>query len=268
MKPSPRPPGHHQRKEAQRAMSHEQSDLRYPPLPAPYDGALRAAVAAIMADYTPFGIIAAGSVLRGQGGPSSDIDLYVLHAAPFRQRLQRRYASVPFEIFINTPQQVRRYFEEEHAAARPITAHILTSGFVMLDLDPAVQALRAEAAQWLAKAPAPSADALLWRRYAIADELDNAGDVLAVDPACASLILHAAVNKLVEYAFVSRNRNLPRQKELLAALDTLDAEAGARARAFYAAADAPAQLIAATALAAHLTGATTFFEWDSVRQPV
>lgn len=218
--------------------------------------------------YTPFGVIAAGSVLRGQGGPSSDIDLYVLQDAPFRQRLQRRYAGVPFEIFINTPQQVRRYFEEEHAAARPITAHILTTGFVMLDRDPAVQELRAEAAAWLAKAPAPSADALLWRRYAIADELDNAGDVLAADPACASLILHDAANRLVEYAFVARNRHLPRQKELLTALDTLDAEAGARARAFYGTADAQAQLAAAIALAAHITGATTFFEWDSTPQPV
>ena len=160
-------------------MNQRESQLAFPALPAPYDTALRAAVAAVMASYSPFGIIAAGSVLRGQGGPSSDIDLYVLHDAPFRQRLQRRYAGVPFEIFINAPQQVRRYFEEEHAAARPITAHILTTGFVMLDAGPAVQELRAEAAGWLAKAPAPPADALLWRRYAIADELDNAADVLA-----------------------------------------------------------------------------------------
>ena len=239
----------------------------FPPLPAPYGEALRAAVAEVMDTYAPFGIIAAGSVLRGQGGPSSDIDLYVLHAAPFRQRLQRRYAGVPFEIFINPPQQVRRYFEEEHTAARPITAHILTTGFVVLDCDPAVQALRSEAAGWLAKAPAPNDDALLWRRYSIADELDNAGDVLVDDPACASLILHAAVNKLVEYAFLARNCNLPRQKELLAALDGLDAATGTLARAFYAAPDARAQLAAATALAAHLTGATTFFEWDSAQLP-
>lgn len=249
-------------------MNVEQSDLRYPPLAAPYDAALRMAVAAVLDAYAPFGIIAAGSVLRGQGGPSSDIDLYVLHAAPFRQRLQRRYAGVPFEIFINAPQQVRRYFEDEHAAARPITAHILTTGFVMLAADPAVQALRGEAAEWLAKAPAPGDDALLWRRYAIADELDNAGDVLAADPACASLILHDAVSRLVEYAFIARGRHLPRQKELLAALDALDGEAGMRARAFYAAASAADQLRRALALAEHVTGATTFFTWDSAQSPV
>ena len=86
---------------------------------------------------------------------------------------------MPFEIFINAPQQVRRYFEEEHAAARPISAHILSMGFVVLDHDPAVQELRAEAAEWLPMPPAPGDDALRWRRYAIADELDNASDVLA-----------------------------------------------------------------------------------------
>ncbi len=249
-------------------MNTHHANAGFPPLPAPYDEALRAAVAEVMDVYDPFGIIAAGSVLRGQGGPSSDIDLYVLHAAPYRQRLQRRYAGVPFEIFINPPQQVRRYFEEEHVAARPITAHMFTTGFVILDRDPAVQELRSEAAEWLVKPPTPGDDALLWRRYSIADELDNAGDVLADDPACASLILHAAVNKLVEYAFLARNRHLPRQKELLTALDALDAKAGALARAFYAAIGAADQLAAATALAVHVTGATTFFTWDSAQLPV
>lgn len=249
-------------------MNTHNPDAGFPPLPAPYDEALRAAVAEVVDAYSPFGIIAAGSVLRGQGGPSSDIDLYVLHAAPYRQRLQRRYTGVPFEIFINTPQHVRRYFEEEHAAARPITAHMFTTGFVILDRHPAVQELRAEAAGWLVKPPALGQDALLWRRYSIADELDNAGDVVADDAACASLILHDAAGRIVEYAFLARNRYLPRQKELLTALDALDAEAGALARAFYAAVGAADQLAAATALAAHVTGATTFFTWDSAQSPV
>lgn len=244
------------------------SALTWPPLVAPYDAALRAAVADVLATYDPLAIIAAGSVLRGQGGPTSDIDLYVLHAAPYRQRLQRRYAGVPFEIFINPPEQVRRYFAEEHAAARPVTAHILMTGFVVLDRDPILQALRTEAATWLHTPPAPSDDALLWRRYLIADELDNARDVVETDPACAALILHSAVNRLVEYAFLARRQNLPRQKALLAAFSTLDPEAGATVRAFYAAADAGERLALATQVAAHLTGAVSFFEWDSAQLPV
>jgi predicted nucleotidyltransferase len=240
----------------------------WPELSSPYAEALRAAVDDLLARYEPFGIIAAGSILRGQGGPTSDIDLYVLHHAPFRQRLQRRYHGVPFEIFINPPQQVRRYFEDEHNAARPVTAHILTTGVVVLDRDPTLEALRQKAAQWLARPPSPDVDALRWRSYLIADALDNARDLFETDPTCASLILHHAVSNLVEYAFLAHNRHLPRQKALLAALDELDAQVGALARAFYATADAPAQLRLATQLAQHLTGAVSFFEWDSAQLPV
>ncbi|MFO7631557.1 MAG: nucleotidyltransferase domain-containing protein, partial [Caldilinea sp.] len=142
----------------------QSTNLTWPRLDAPFDEALRSAATDVLAHYDPIAIIAAGSILRGQGGPTSDIDLYVLHHAPFRQRLQRRYNGVPFEIFINPPQQVRRYFEEEHAAARPITAHILTTGAVVLDCDPIVRTLREEAAVWLAKPPAPAADSLRWWR--------------------------------------------------------------------------------------------------------
>lgn len=242
--------------------------LNWPPLAAPYDAALRDAVAAVLAAYDPISILAAGSVLRGQGGPTSDIDLYVLHLAPYRQRLQRRYAGIPFEIFINPPQQVRRYFAEEHAAARPVTAHILTTGFVVLDRDPILHALRTEAATWLQTPPAPSEDALLWRRYLIADELDNARDIVATDPACAALILHSAVSRMVEYAFLARGQNLPRQKTLVAALAALDPGAGATVRAFYAADDADARLELATQLAQHLIGAVSFFAWDSAQSAV
>lgn len=243
-------------------------NLSFPLLAEPYASALRAAVADLLATYDPLAIVAAGSVLRGQGGPTSDLDLYVLHVAPFRQRLQRRYAGVPFEIFINPPEQVRRYFAEEHAAARPVTAHILATGVVVLDRDPILQTLRTEAATWLDTPPAPGDDALRWRRYLIADELDNARDVVETDAACAALILHSAVSRLVEYAFLARGQNLPRQKATLATLAALDPEAGATVRAFYAAADAGARLALATQLAEHLTGAVTFFTWDSAQLAV
>jgi hypothetical protein len=242
--------------------------IKWPTLDARYDEALRAAVRDLLVRYTPVGLIAAGSILRGQGGPASDIDLYVLHHAPFRQRLQRRYAGVPFELFINPPQQVHRYFEEEHAAARPVTAHILATGFVMLDRDPVVQTLRTEAAAWLARRPQLGEDALLWRRYLIVDALDNAGDVLASDPACASTILHDVVKHLVEYTFLANHRFLPRQKATIAALDDLDPSAAVTVRAFYAGVDVQQQWQLATALAAHLIGVTTFFAWDSAQLPV
>lgn len=244
------------------------TDIKWPRLDARYVTALCEAIGDLLAHYAPVGVIAAGSVLRGQGGDSSDIDLYVLHHDPYRQRLQRRYAGVPFEIFINPPQQVYRYFEEEHAAARPVTAHILSTGFVMLDRDPVVQALRAEAATWLDKRPQLSDEVLLWRRYLIVDALDNANDVVETDPVCASMILHDVVKQLVEYTFLANNRHLPRQKATIAALAELDRTAAERVRAFYGQADASRQLELAMALATDLIGVTSFFTWDSARLPV
>ena len=104
--------------------------LTWPSLAAPYDAALRQAVTDLLAwqdpagqhTLDPVGIFAAGSILRGQGGPTSDIDLYVIHPAPFRMRLQRRYEGVPFEIFVNPPHQVRRYFAEERARCEALRA--------------------------------------------------------------------------------------------------------------------------------------------------
>jgi predicted nucleotidyltransferase len=51
----------------------------------PYRSALRDAVRYILDRYVPVGIIAAGTILRGNPSPTSDLDLYVIHAKPERQ---------------------------------------------------------------------------------------------------------------------------------------------------------------------------------------
>ena len=236
--------------------------LHWPALPSPYNEGLQAAVTDLLATYVPLGLFAAGSVLRGQGGPTSDIDLYLIHQAPFRQRLQRRYNAVPFEIFINPPQQVRRYFIDEHSAARPITAHMLATGFVLIDRDPVIQDLRNEAAQWLATPPNPTPDALRWRRYMAVDLLDNARDVVTTDPAMATLLLHRVVEQLIEYRFLAANRHLPRLKETLSALASLDRQTSELVDSFLAADGASEQLVVVNGLAESVTGETSFFAWD------
>ncbi len=240
--------------------------LCWPRLAAPYDQALRLAVTDVLAHYTPVGIVAAGSVFRGQGGPTSDIDLYVIHHAPFRQRLQRRYAGVACEVFINPPGQIRRYFEEEYASNRPISAHMLATGLVVLDVDPVVQILRNEAATWLATPPHTTENDLRWRRYMIVDLLDNARDLAGVDDEMARMILADALRQLINYRFLVANHHRPRLKATLAELDALDAGMGGRARCVLAATDAQQALVEMTALADGLLGVSGFFEWDSAEE--
>ncbi len=70
-------------------------------LAEPYALALQQALAFCHERTDPFGIVASGSIVRGTGDANSDLDIYVLHAHPWRQRVQRCFNGVPCEIFIN-----------------------------------------------------------------------------------------------------------------------------------------------------------------------
>jgi hypothetical protein len=240
-----------------------QAHLMWPQVGPPYDQALHLAVEAVLAACQPVGIIAAGSVLRGQGGLTSDIDLYVIQLAPFRQRLQRRFAGVPFEIFVNPPHQVRRYFEEERRRRQPITAHMLATGFVVLDADPVVGELRREAALELAQPPAVDAGAQTMSSYLIVDMLDNVRDVLDEDPVLAELLLWRVTNQLVEWRLAAAGGWLPRVKEMLSLHQRIDPNGAVLLHQVESATTAQERLPAVAALARHTLGVDTFFEWDS-----
>ena len=85
----------------------------WPELSPHYDAALREAAAYILGRYEVLGLVASGSIIQGNPHATSDFDLYVIHARPQRQRVQKRFGGVPVEIFVNPPVMIRRYFEEE-----------------------------------------------------------------------------------------------------------------------------------------------------------
>lgn len=241
---------------------------QWPTLAAPYQEALHTAVAHILERFSVLGIIASGSIIRGNPGPTSDFDLCVIHAQPQRQRLQRRFHGVPAEIFVNPPHTIRRYFINEHAEGRPSTAHMLVTGFPVLALDPIVGELQAEAQVWLQKTLTLTKQQFVGRRYGIVDLLDNARDLLDSDPECAARILHQAMEGLLEYAFLSRGLFLPRLKEFIVKLDGLDPDLAQRTRAYYQAPNVQIQMQVAETLASRLLGVTEFFEWESELETV
>jgi hypothetical protein len=240
--------------------------LHWPDLAEPYRQALHEAVDLVLARYAVWGIIASGSILRGAADSSSDLDIYVVHAQPVRQRLQRRFAGVPAEIFVNPPAQIRRYFAEERD--RPSTAHMLATGCVVLDEHPVVAELQAEARTWLATPPNLSEAQLTWRRYMAADAYDNARDVADRDRATADLILHDAVRQMLEYAFLAANRHLPRVKAMLAALAELDPALGRLASDYYTATTSPARFALAAEIAQRTLHTTGFFAWESTPEEI
>ncbi len=238
---------------------------RWPPqLHPPYDEALRQAVRFILARFDDvLGIVVAGSVLRGVGSPSSDLDIYVIRERTERQRLQHFFNGVPAEIFVNPPQQVRAYLEKERRAGRPITAHMLVTGFVVLALDPVVGELQDAARRILQQKPDFAEAQVTAARYMAATAYEDALDVVETRPETAQMILAQAVFAMVRYWFVKENRYLPRYKDLLNTLDELEPELARLARTFYSSAE-PATRLALAARIADVTIETYgFFEWES-----
>jgi predicted nucleotidyltransferase len=216
-----------------------------------------------LARWQPVGIIAAGTIIRGNPSPSSDLDLYVLHRAPERQRVQRIFGGVPAEIFVNPPERAERYFASERHDGRLITAHMLASGFVVYDADPAVEALRARATQVLESRPEPSPGELVRRRYAVATGLEDAEDVAAVDADLCAALLCKVVEGAVQYRFWDARRWQPRAKDTLSALEALDADLAALVSAFYRTAHPTDRLRLGREIVSRTVGATGFFEWES-----
>jgi hypothetical protein len=230
----------------------------------PYDTAVVEIERHVRATYAIHGIVIAGSIVRGEPGPTSDFDVMIVHAEPWRLRDQRRFAGVPAELFVNPPERIRGYFTNEHCTGRPCTADMFATGEVLGDADEVVHDLVREAHAWLSRPIEISESALTQKRYGIVDSLDDARDALASDAAAAALLLADVVRDIVAYAFWSRRLFQPRRKHLTASLAAIDPVATVHLREFATASGSDAMRIA-VALARHVLGVDEFFAWTSER---
>ncbi len=253
------------------------AQCRWPALADPYDRALREAVTYILTLTEPLGILAAGTILRSQPSPSSDLDLYVIHAQPRRKRIQKLFGSpppnsplpgVPAEIFINPVQAVEGYLKEEQEDATPMTAHMLATGFVVLEQDPIIADLRGRARALLERPPQAGPQKLTFFRYTAATIYEDAVDMVDANPETAAMILARAVGEMLRFAFHAAGRFLPREKDLLRALEELDPLLAELARSFYRATSLPERLSLAESIAGRTIGVKGFFEWESEYEEV
>lgn len=230
----------------------------------PYDAAVDELERHVRATYRIHGMVIAGSIVRGEAGPTSDLDVFIVHKEPWRLRDQKWFHGVPAELFVNPPERIRGYFRSEHGEGRPSTAHMFTTGELAPGADEVVHALVQEAHDWMARPLDVSEDMLTSKRYGIADYLDDARDAIATDPAAAAILVAAAVRDTIAYAFWQRGQFQPRRKAVTTALAAIDPAAAELLRRF-APATADAALEIAIALAHHVTGVDGFFEWTSKR---
>ncbi|MHC4932292.1 MAG: hypothetical protein ACYTGV_08895 [Planctomycetota bacterium] len=239
-------------------------NCKWPDLPDRFDRALREAVAYILDRFQVRGIVAAGSILRGAPDPSSDLDLYVIQIEPWRQRLQRFFGGVPAEIFVNPVEAIESYFEKEPKEGRPMTAHMIANGFVILDRDGVVAQLRRKATA-IVERPVFTEEALTYQRYLVALDFEDAMDMAGSDPATAGMIMARTVEEMLEYHFLKRGCYLPRRKDLLGELPP---DLQKDARAFFAEGDIARRLELAGRIADATIEARGFFEWESTPDPI
>jgi hypothetical protein len=117
--------------------------------------------------------IVAGSVIRGEGTATSDLDLVLVvdhEDAPFRASY--RYRNWPIEAFVHTDRSYERYFDVERG--RPSLAVMIDEGVVLRNVDRAADRAREAARAALDAGPAPlSEEALEDWRYSLTDLLDD-----------------------------------------------------------------------------------------------
>jgi hypothetical protein len=234
----------------------------------PYDQAIAELEPYVQATWKPIGVIVAGSIVRGEAGPTSDLDVVVVHEEPWRLREQRWFAGVPTELFVNPPDRIRKTFANEHAEGQPSLADMFATGEVLgAPPHPVVAELIREARDWLARPVALTPAQLAAQRYGAVDELDNARDVIDDDLAAAHLFLASAVTQIIACAFLGRGQFQPRRKRAIAALSKLDPTAGDLIRRWAAQSGRDA-LATVEQLARHVIGVDTFFAWASDRDPL
>ncbi len=263
------------------------AQCQWPALASPYAEALQEAVRFILARFDDtLGIVVSGTILRGNPAPSSDLDIYVIREKPVRQRIQKFFnctsktCGVPTEIFVNPASQVLKYFVEERDAGRPLTAHMLTTGFTILQVSPVVSELQQRARAMLNQPPQLDAERLTTARYMAATRYEDGTDVASaiVDASAvldaetnletANMILGLAVHDMLTYYFLKMGHYVPRDKDLLKALESLDAGVAELARAFFRTQKIGHRLALAGQIADCTIETHGFFEWESTPEEV
>lgn len=186
----------------------------WPVLAEPCQQALNEAVEYSFSRFEPVGVLVSGTIIRGNPGKNSDLDITVVHQQKWRQRVQKVFNGVPAEIFVNPSSQIESYFGAERGQGRPVTAHMLATGFTIYDPDGVVAELQTRARDMLAAGPAISPAVLTAKRYATATWFEDAIDIAETDPELCIAFLFNAVDEATRYRFWDAGVWQPRHKDL------------------------------------------------------
>jgi len=120
----------------------------------------------------------AGSIMRGQGTATSDVDLVIVYDHLENARRESFMESgFPVEAFVHDPETLRWFIDDGMANGHPVLANMIATGRPIGPEPERASALQSAAAELISKGPAPLTgarrDAL---RYQITDLLDDLRD--------------------------------------------------------------------------------------------
>ena len=117
----------------------------------------------------------AGSVMRGEATPTSDLDVVVVYERlPNAYREAFVYAGWPVEAFVHDAETLERFFEDDRRRGLPALMSMVAEGFEVPEATEFSAALKRRAEELLAAGPPPwDAEELTLRRFRLTDWADD-----------------------------------------------------------------------------------------------
>ena len=229
-----------------------------------YKIALSEALTWVCLNFKPIGIIVTGSIVRGNPDLNSDFDIFVIHEESYRQRIQKYFNGVACEIFINNFKHVYGYFEKEYEDNRPVSAHMISTGKVIMGEDNSgIKRLILSAQEFLLKTPLLTENKITRIKYAISTLFEDATDVKETDQLTSTYFLNKLISEIMDYVFLINGISCPRPKERIKYLEINYPDTGKLIAGYYNTENFGDRYEIAKSLVAKTTGEHGFFEWDS-----
>ena len=135
-----------------------------------------AAARAFLRDHFPDCLAAflAGSVVRGEATPTSDLDIVILteqENAPYRESFEKQGWLV--EAFVHTTSSYRDFFASDVQRRRPSLPFMCAEGVILKGTNGLAEEVKGEARRVLETVPPLPKEALSASRYALTNTLDD-----------------------------------------------------------------------------------------------
>jgi len=120
------------------------------------------------------GALLAGSVVRGEGTDTSDLDIVIFdETVPSSYRESFIEFDWPIEVFIHNTSSYKPFFESDRERARPSLPRMVSEGIILKD-DGVIEIIKEEAKELLKEGPEEWSEVTLQiKRYFLTDTLDD-----------------------------------------------------------------------------------------------